>query len=41
MAIMTRGQVCRHFLDSMRKTIENDLGLDAPKEEKEKPKCVF
>jgi hypothetical protein len=36
MAIMTREQVCRHLLDSMRKTIEDDLGPDAPEEEKAK-----
>ena len=33
---MSRDQVCKHLLDSMKKTIEEELGPNASKEEKEK-----
>jgi len=33
---MTRDQVCKHLLDSMKKTIEEELGPDASEEEKAK-----
>jgi hypothetical protein len=33
---MSRDQVCKYLLDSMKKTIEEELGPDASEEEKQK-----
>jgi hypothetical protein len=33
---MSRDEVCKYLLDSMKKTIEEELGPDASKEEKAK-----